>query len=130
MLENNINTPHIKKLYIVLVVLLIIAIIAIFPTFIKKEWYNDIDKKKMSYIAEQEIKNYFNSAYDIVFYNNAQLEFKDENYNKYWYIMFYKIDVTVFYSNMVIHDYFCSVKILFYKETMEYTISGITARKK
>ncbi len=132
-LENNERQelPSKKKRIICgIVVSIVIGIFIIVSLIIyNSKWYNKIDEEKMVEVAQQNIRTKFNNVANIRFHYGAEIEYKDESYNNLYYFMFYRVTVTVTNYYNVKSDYYCVVKIIFYKETMDYNANDVRTQK-
>lgn len=119
-----------KKIIITIIVIGILCVMFTIGLFGKKSmWQSNIDENKMVEIAKQNIRNKFNNVANIRFHYGAEIEYKDKDYNDKYYFMFYRVSVTITNYYNVKTDYYCTVKIIFYKETMEYDASDVRIQK-
>ena len=116
-IDNTNNLEEIKKkkfnkiLKIILILCFSIMILCILYSCIvqenerKNSWYANIDEYKMIELAKDKIEE------------------------RLYYFMFYTVTVSVTNQFGAQTKYFCTVKIYFNKETMEYTVNKPTCNK-
>ncbi len=127
---NSVVTKRKKIISIIISAVVLSLIITISIINYYSKWYSKINESKMVEVAKQEIRYKFNNVAKIEFHTyDEEIEYKDNDYNKNYYFMFYRISVTVTNYYNVKTDYYCTVKIIFYKETMEYNSNDVRIQK-
>ena len=136
MIEENVDEQSIDKqknnkiLKIILLVCGAIIIGCFITGYVleKNAWYSSVNENKMIELAKDKIEERFSSAANLS-YRYGDIEYKEEDFNSLYYFMFYTVTVTVTNQFGAQTKYFCTVKIYFNKETMEYTVNKPSCNK-
>lgn len=139
-IDNTNNLEEIKKkkfnriLKIIIILCFGIMILCILYSCIvqenerKNSWYANVDEDRMIELAKDKIEERFSSAANLS-YRYGEVEYKEEDFNRLYYFMFYTVTVSVTNQFGAQTKYFCTVKIYFNKETMEYTVNKPSCNK-